>query len=99
ALALRSLSQNRLIKSEDRQTILSYIEFRNAQGLSVPRQVRYMQTLGKASRLLANTQLKDATKADLIELVTRIENEDTSYETKRTENECIKCFYRWDKGG
>jgi integrase/recombinase XerD len=32
-------------------------------------------------------------------VISQIERDDTSFETKRTEKECKKCFYRWLKGG
>lgn len=42
---------------------------------------------------------KEAKKKDLVDVVSSIEAEKTEYDTKRTEKECIKCFYRWLKGG
>jgi hypothetical protein len=38
-------------------------------------------------------------KQDLINVIFLFEAEATEYDTKRTEKECIKCFYRWLKGG
>src|SRR5438132_1618663 len=78
---------------------MSYIKYREAQGLSTPRQVRYVFTLRKLSTLLENNPFERATKNDLVNVISLIEREDTSHETKRTEKECIKCFYRWIKGG
>jgi len=86
-----------LISISNKEVIQSYVKFRNAQGLSVPRQVRYIFTLGKLSRLLGNQSVQDATRADLITAISQIEKEKTSHETKRTEKECIKQFYRWLK--
>jgi site-specific recombinase XerD len=87
------------VREEDKKTIMSYIKYREAQGLSIPRQVRYVFTLRKLSTLLEINRFKDATKNDLVNVISEIEREDTSYETKRTEKECIKCFYRWIRGG
>ena len=75
------------------------MRYRDAQGLSVPRQVRYFSTLTKLSSLLKLKDFEMATKNDLIEAVSRIEAEDTKFETKRTEKVAIKCFYRWLSGG
>lgn len=60
--------------------------------------MRYIFTLRKLSTLLPN-RFENAKKDDLVSVITQIEREDTSFETKRTEKECIKCFYRWLKGG
>ncbi len=98
-LALYRLKENKSVSNRSKEAILSYVDFRNAQGLSIPRQVRYIFTLGKLSRLLGSRDLQDATKSDLINAVLQIEKEDTSSETKRTEKECVKQFYRWLRAG
>ena len=98
-LALLGLNGDPSISISNKDTIRSYVKFRNAQGLSVPRQVRYIFTLGKLSRLLGKQGVQDATRADLINVISQIEKETTSHETKRTEKECIKQFYRWLKSG
>jgi integrase len=97
--ALANLETDRLALEESKKTILSYIQYRKAQGLSIPRQVRYIFTLKKLSILLKNKRFENATKNDFINVVSHIENENTSFETKRTEKECIKCFYRWLRSG
>src|SRR2546425_12921476 len=97
-LALTGLNQDQLVPIRNKETILSYVKFRNAEGLSVPRQVRYLFTLRKLSKLLGSQSFETATKTDLVNVITTIEGESTSYETKRTEKECIKQFYRWLKG-
>ena len=51
------------------------------------------------STLLENKCFQDATKNDLVNVISQIERNYTSFETKRTEKECMKCFYRWLKGG
>jgi len=97
-LALAGLSQDLLVSVGNKETIQSYFKFRQAEGLSIPRQVRYLFTLRKLSRLLGGQGFDTATKTDLVNAVSMIEKEKTSYETKRTEKECIKQFYRWLKG-
>jgi hypothetical protein len=97
--ALANLLANSSIREENKNTILSCAKYREAQGLSIPRQVRYIFTLTKLSILLQNKRFKDAVKNDLVNVISQIEREDTSFETKRTEKECIKCFYRWLNGG
>ena len=51
-LALTGLRQDRLVTIRNKETILSYVKFRDAGGLSVPRQVRYLFTLRKLSKVL-----------------------------------------------
>ena len=46
-LALARLSEDTSISNRNKEVVLSYVKFRNAQGLSIPRQVRYVFTLGK----------------------------------------------------
>ncbi len=98
-LALIGLDKDQTVSPENRTVIRSYIKFRDAQGLSIPRQVRYIFTIGKLSKLLRSQGLEGATRADLISAVSQIEKENTSIETKRTEKECVKQFYRWLRGG
>lgn len=97
--ALAALEQDETVIPKNRETIRSYIKFRAAQGLSVPRQVRYIYSLRKLSRLLKGKTYEEAVKEDLVNVVSDIENEGTAYETKHTEKTCIKCFYRWLRGG
>ncbi|TMI40175.1 hypothetical protein E6H21_07125 [Candidatus Bathyarchaeota archaeon] len=98
-LALTGLNQDQRISDTNRKVIQSYIKFREAQGLSIPRQVRYIFTIGKLSKLLRGQSLEQSARADLVSVVSQIEKERTSVETKRTEKECIKQFYRWLRGG
>ena len=96
--ALVKLKAESSVLEENKKTILSYIKYRQAQGLSIPRQVCYIFTLRKLSTLLPN-RLENANKDDLVSVISQIEREDTSFEMKRTEKECIKCFYRRLKRG
>jgi integrase/recombinase XerD len=98
-LALLNLRENNSLLEDNKNTIQSYLLYRQAQGLSIPRQVRYIFTITKLSSLMHNKRFQDATKDDLVNVISQIERGDTSFETKRTEKECIKCFYRWLKGG
>jgi site-specific recombinase XerD len=61
--------------------------------------VRYIYSLRKLSRLLKGKSYEEAVKDDIVNVVSQIEDEDTAYETKHTEKTCIKCFYRWLRGG
>ena len=97
--ALSDLREDNSLLEDNKNTILSYVLYREAQGLSIPRQVHYIFTITKLSTLLENKCFQDATKNDLVNVISQIERNYTSFETKRTEKECMKCFYRWLKGG
>lgn len=97
--ALAALEGDDTVIPKNRETIRAYIKFRAAQGLSVPRQVRYIYSLRKLSRLLNGKAFEEAVKEDIVNVVSEIESETTAYETKHTEKTCIKCFYRWIRGG
>lgn len=78
----------------NRKTIKKFLEYTQAEGLSAPRQVRYTIVLRKLSKLLKKP-FRRAGKADLVRVVSNLEKDDTSPETKRSEKECIKKFYKW----
>jgi site-specific recombinase XerD len=43
--ALAALDEDKIVSKKNNETILSYIKYRNAQGLSIPRQVRCISSL------------------------------------------------------
>jgi integrase/recombinase XerD len=96
--ALAALGEDTTLLPRNKELIHSYIKYRAAQGLSVPRQTRYIYCLRKLSRFLNGKPFEDAVKEDVIDVVSKIEDEDTAYETKHTDKQCIKCFYRWLRG-
>jgi integrase/ribosomal protein L40E len=93
-LAFACLRSDAKLRDANRETIKEFLEYIGAEGLSIPRQVRYIYVLRKLSGLLEK-DFKDATKPDMIRAVSELEKQDTSYETKRSEKECIKRFYKW----
>jgi site-specific recombinase XerD len=86
-------SDTRLIPA-NRGAIKKFLEYAQADGLSVPRQVRYIFVLRKLSKLL-DKPFKQAKKEDMIMVVGKLAKGDTSYDTQRSEKECIKRFYKW----
>ncbi|MEM3851602.1 MAG: tyrosine-type recombinase/integrase [Methanomassiliicoccales archaeon] len=96
--ALKLLDRDGTIPPGNRKIIREYIRFRNAQGLSIPRQVRYLSVLRKLSRVTGR-QLKGITREDVMEFVEHTNVEATSPETKRTEREVVKMFVRWLRNG
>ena|SRR5438105_2869484 len=83
-LALTGLNLDQKISDANREVIQSYIKFREAQGLGIPRQVRYVFTIGKLSKLLGGLGFEQAVRADLVSAVSQVEKEKTCVETKRT---------------
>lgn len=96
--ALGALDEDTTLLLRNKELIRSYIKYRAAQGLSVPRQTRYIYCLRKLSRFLNGKLFEGAVKEDIIDVVSKIEDEETAYETKHTDKQCIKCFYRWLRG-
>jgi len=94
AAALSILDRDKRILENNRKKIKEFLEYIQAEGLSTPRQVRYVYVLRKVSRLLRK-EFRRTTKDDLVKLISKLEKQDTSYETKRSEKECVKRFYKW----
>ena len=82
--ALAALDQDSTIIPTNKELIRSYIKYRAAQGLSIPRQTRYIYCLRKLSRFLNGKHFRDAVKEDLINVISKIEDEDTAYESSST---------------
>jgi site-specific recombinase XerD/ribosomal protein L40E len=91
---LSSLDSDTRLIPANREAIKKFLEYAQADGLSVPRQVRYIFVLRKLSKLLGKP-FKQAKKDDMIKVVGKLAKEDTSYDTQRSEKECIKRFYKW----
>lgn len=97
-LAMKMLEKDETVLPANRKIIREYIRFRNAEGLSVPRQVRYLAVLRKLSRITGKP-FGRITRDDVMKYVERTNAEETSPETKRTEREAVKTFIRWLKCG
>jgi integrase/recombinase XerD len=94
ANAMLVLDDDREVLPANRKTIKEFLEYAQAEGLSAPRQVRYTIVLRKLSKLLGKP-FRRAGKVDLVRVVSIIEKEKSSPETKRSEKECVKKFYKW----
>jgi site-specific recombinase XerD len=92
--ALSILDGDKEVLESNRKKIEQFLEYIRAEGLSVPRQVRYVYVLRKVSRLLGK-EFYRTTKTDMITLVSELEKQDTAYDTKLSEKQCIKRFYKW----
>lgn len=95
-LGVAQLAEDKNLTPSNRKSIQEFLKFAQADGLSVPRQVRYLFVLRKLSRLLGKP-FRQATKDDMVRIVSIIGKEGTAEDTKRSEKECIKRFYKWLK--
>jgi integrase/ribosomal protein L40E len=93
-VALSNLDGDKEVLEKNRKKIREFLEYARAEGLSIPRQVRYVYVLRKLARLLGK-EFRRTTKNDLVTAVSKLEKEDTSYDTKLSEKQCIKRFYKW----
>lgn len=94
AVALSNLEEDKKVLESNRKKIKQFLEYIRAEGLSVPRQVRYVYVLRKISRLLGR-EFYRTTKTDMVAVVSELEKQDTAYDTKLSEKKCIKRFYKW----
>jgi len=94
AVALTNLEQDKKVLESNRKKIKQFLEYIHAEGLSIPRQVRYVYVLRKVSRLLGK-EFYRTTKTDMVTLVSELEKQNTAYDTKLSEKQCIKRFYKW----
>ena len=92
--ALASLENDSKVVEANRKKIKQFLEYIRAEGLSTPRQVRYIHVLRKLSSLLGK-QFRRTTKTDMIRVISELEKHDTVYDTKLSEKQCIKRFYKW----
>ncbi|MGA8905262.1 MAG: site-specific integrase [Candidatus Bathyarchaeia archaeon] len=92
--ALSNLENDKKVLDANRKKIKQFLEYIRAEGLSTPRQVRYTYVLRKLSSLLGR-EFRRTTKTDMIRVISDLEKQDTAYDTKLSEKQCIKRFYKW----
>lgn len=92
--ATRNLDNDKQVLETNRKKIRQFLEYIRAEGLSTPRQVRYTYVLRKLSSLLGR-EFRRTTKTDMIRVISDLERQDTAYDTKLSEKQCIKRFYKW----
>jgi hypothetical protein len=80
AVALTNLEQDKKVLESNRKKIKQFLEYIHAEGLSIPRQVRYVYVLRKVSRLLGK-EFYRTTKTDMVTLVSELEKQNTAYDT------------------
>jgi integrase len=93
-VALKNLDADKKVLVSNRRKIKQFLEYIRAEGLSIPRQARYVYVLRKISVLLGK-EFYRTTKTDMIGAVSELEKQNTAYDTKLSEKQCIKRFYKW----
>jgi len=95
-VSLKSLHTSK-IPEENKKDILDFHRYIIAEGLSVPRQVKYIYNLIQLSKWLGK-KFQDAEKTDVINLVNKIEQMNYAEHTKRDYKVVIKRFFKWLRG-
>ena len=90
--ALANLENDKNVLDTNRKKIKNFLEYIRAEGLSVPRQVRYTYVLRKLSSLLGK-EFRRTTKNDMVRVICDFEKQNTAYDTRLSEKQCIKRFY------
>ena len=86
------------ISERNKELILKFHNFCFAEGLSIPRVIRYMGCL-KRICLWMKKDLDKMNKDDMVELVQNIETKDYKEYTKIIYKVTLKKFYRWLNNG
>ncbi|MGA2789492.1 MAG: hypothetical protein ABSF00_01855 [Candidatus Bathyarchaeia archaeon] len=87
--ALSNLENDKKVLESNRKKIKQFLEYIRAEGLSTPTQVRCTYVLRKLSSLLSK-EFRRTTKTDMIRVISDLEKQDTAYDTKLSEKQCIK---------
>lgn len=86
------------IRSENKEDILNFLKYLQAKGISQGRIVKCAYTLKPLAEML-NKPFREATKEDIIEVVSKLEGSEKYKErTKVDFKKILKQFYKWLKG-
>jgi integrase len=79
----------------NREDILKFVRYLSAEGISTGRIAKYIYSLINIVRIL-NKPLRDASKEDIVDLVSKIEtNKEWSDFTKHDHKVILRKFYKW----
>jgi site-specific recombinase XerD len=86
------------LQNENKEDILNFLKYLLAKGISQGRIIKCVYTLRPIAEML-NKPFRDATKDDIIEVVSKLENNEKYKErTKVDFKKILKQFYKWLKG-
>lgn len=86
------------LQNENKEDILNFLKYLLAKGISQGRIIKCAYTLKPIAEML-NKPFRDATKDDIIEVVSKLENNEKYKErTKVDFKKILKQFYKWLKG-
>lgn len=83
-----------LLGEENSRVVLEFHSQLVAEGISIARRIKYLQTIRSISSLLKK-QFSEVTKEDIVEFVGTIEQRNYSEWTKRDYKLLLKRFYKW----
>ncbi len=90
------LKRSKIVK-ENKELILEFKKELIAAGISIPRVVRYMQTLRVISQIV-NKPFSEWGKDDLVEVLSVIETRNYTIQTKNEFRKGMRKFFKWLKG-
>jgi len=97
--AIRFLKNHPRIVEENKTQIFKFLERIKAEGLSLARQVSYVQWMTTiAVALPAGMTFQETTKLDVEHLLADFNGRDWSDSTKENYHEAVKKFWRWLRG-
>jgi site-specific recombinase XerD len=92
--AVRFLKNHPKVTSENKRKILEFLEHIKAEGLSLARQVSYVQWMTTIAILLRRN-FDESNKQDVEQLLVKLNGRDWSDATKENHREAVKKFWRW----
>lgn len=92
--ALRNIKESEKILPENKRVILSFLEYLEAEGLSVGRRESFARRLKIIGELFPKPFI-EASKRDIVELVRRIEGRGVSQGTMQVYKVAIRKLFKW----
>jgi integrase/ribosomal protein L40E len=94
---VRFLEKHPKVSPENKRKILEFLEYIKAEGLSLARQVSYVQWMTTIAVVLGK-DFNDSTRQDVEKLLVKLNGRDWADATKENHREAVKKFWRWLKG-
>lgn len=91
--AIKHVSAFKITK-KNYETVMLFKDYLIANGIGAPRVIRYMQLLPRIAQWL-DKNFEEATKEDILRVVSSIESADYTKWTKTTYKSALRRFYKW----
>ena len=92
--ALEALHENSEMSETEKKRLLEHDQFLAAKGLSEKRRLVYLRNLPRIRRLLGKP-FRQASKQDIIKMMSDLEKSGLEEWTKHTYGVCVKRYYQW----